>query len=196
MNEGFVLLLIHKGNSSAFTDSYNSIFRSILENNPCVSSNALISRKRNCSTLMGGVFKYGASVTGLVYNELGLSIFHDFEKTEGTKEDIARFANDQRLVDLAMLNLELLGPSLDVLMNYILDTLPEELQDSIVLTILLLTVYVGIFLATTISWIVWLLRFMKGTIYDTKSLLSNLPDDIIVKNDEIYKYLSDASESI
>ncbi len=194
LNELNTMLLIHKGNLSLLDDSYQQLYSNIMEGNPCTTT--AMGQVINCSTLMGGVFASGAFEANIRLADTSMSVFEDFESTNGTVSDIIKFANDERLIQMEVLIQLLLTPALRLMMSYLKDTLSGELSTGILTTVLLMSVFVVVFVLSTVCWILWLMNFMRRTIFDTKSLLSDLPDDVILHNDAIYNYLTTASASI
>ncbi len=123
-------------------------------------------------------------------------VFNDFQNSKGTLADIQKFSNDRRLIEMEVLVDLLLTPALRMLINNIKDALPGDLNHVIFVTVMVMSAFVVIFVLTTVLWLMWVLGFMRRSLFDTKSLLSNLPDDIILSNDPIYNYLATASASI
>jgi len=187
------LMRSHKGNESLLDDEYRKFYNGIIEGNIC--ENTRLREDKNCTLFMGGILKEGWFAANFRFADLTQAIFYDFEKAVGTVEDIRKFVNDERLIDLEVLNVMYLDATTQIIMNEIIDMLPKELQNSITKTVILMSVFIMIFITTTIWWLAWLLGFMKGSIFETKSLLTNLPDDVILKNKPIYKYLASASVS-
>jgi len=184
----------HKGNESILDPTYKKLYNDIMEGDLCVTSK--LKKLPNCTTFLGGIMRQGAFQAGVRYNSLSQSFFRDIDSTTLTIENMRKLINDPRLIDIEVLYMEYMDAATNEITNHILENLPKELNDSIIKTAILMSVFVIMFITTTLCWLVWLIGFMKSSIFDTKSLLSNLPDEVILKNKSIYYYLSNASSSI
>lgn len=189
------MLVYHKGNASLLSSAYDTFFTNIFENNACKYTS--LGEITNCSSLMGGVMSAGALTTAVRVLDLARSIYNDFSKSDGSMESITEFANDERVIDLEILDLQLVEPAFVLMINYLKNSLQEDLSNSIVLTAALFSLFVAGFLAFSIGWVLWVINFTLHSIYGTKTLLSNLPDDIIIRNEAIYRHLcKNASETV
>eukprot|EP01022_Parablepharisma_sp_SALTPOND_P021248 TRINITY_DN410_c0_g1_i1.p1 TRINITY_DN410_c0_g1~~TRINITY_DN410_c0_g1_i1.p1 ORF type:complete len:1730 (-),score=92.23 TRINITY_DN410_c0_g1_i1:13155-18188(-) len=188
--ELYDLLGHHEGNRTLLSDSYNELFKNIFERNPCKTT--ALGKIADCDKLIGGVFTAGAHTTNVRQLDLSLSLYRDFMSCKGNIEDIIQYANDQRLIDIQVLNQQLLAPAFSMMIEYLKISLDDDLKYEVTLKGILFSVFVIGFLAISIGWLVWLTGFMQHTIYGTKALLSNLPDDVILRNEAIYRYLFNA----
>jgi len=184
----------HKGNLSLQSKGYQTLYENVMEGNACETSE--LGKLANCSTFLGGLFTTGALNANERFCDMCQSIWRDFERSKVDINTIHQYLNDPRLIDTEVLNLFYLDTALEIMMQYIMKQLPIELSNGITMTVLLMSMFVVIFVTTTICWLIWLVGFMRTSIFDTKSLLSNLPDEVIMKNKTIYSYLASASTSI
>ncbi|MDR3548724.1 MAG: hypothetical protein P4M11_10755 [Candidatus Pacebacteria bacterium] len=191
MSELEQMIVYHKGNVSLLSNAYDTYFSDIFENNPCTSTT--LGAVTNCSTFMGGIFTSGTHEATVRMIDMALSLFYDFKRSTGTLDDIQEFVNDQRLIDIEVLDLQFDVPAFTLMINYLKSSLQDDLRSGIVQIACLFSLFVAGFLAISLGWLVWIVKLMLRSIYGTKSLLCNMPDDMIARNEPLCKYLLNGS---
>jgi len=181
-------MLVHKGNQSLISDSYNNFFVNLFEKNPCKLPE--FSNITQCEKHMGGIFSVGLQASIVRHLDIASSIYREYASTQGTNTDIENYMNDARLVDAHILSEQFITPALIMGIHFIHNSLQDDFSYDILLTAGLLSVFVLGFLIISISWLIWLTNFIQDTMFGTKLLLTNLPDDIILRNDSIQNYLT------
>ncbi len=184
------LLVSHIANKGKLTTTYNQLFSDLVEGNPCTSSSTDYFRSiSGCSTLLGGIFAKGAHAAGIDFLVREKAMKSDFEAVPRSSSEISAFINDPRIMELEILGETFLLPAYRILCEQIVADAKTSTGDNS-------TQALAYFLAMILFMLVvgaagggWILRHLRLSIYDTKSMLSNLPADLILNNTSISHFL-------
>lgn len=182
------MLVAHKRNSSYMYSSYLTYFHNMMETNACATI-PYFQAVPNCATFMGGVFTQGAYAATIQLINLGDSILSDYKISNGTVSDMRTYLNDNRTLNIEILNHLLINPAYQLLVNSLVADGDTMISNNKMYAIVFFAAFVAILLVTSAIGGYWLLKHMCHAMYDTKALLANLPPDIIAENDSIRGYL-------
>lgn len=186
-------LIMEKATSESYmTNGFYDLFSAIMNENPC---DAYFPNTPFCKTIYGGVVTEGIYMANMKFMDLVKSLFYDFSLSNGSASEIQKYINDQRFVDMEILNNLFIIPSIQILTNRILqDTNSLFFTNQEIIGFSFLSL--AIFLFSVVYFGAgWLFSHIKKSLYDTKALLSNLPSEIIQANPKIHNFLEETMKS-
>ncbi len=189
------LLVYHNGNSSLMLGRYNTLFRSLVEGNPCTSVDAF-KQISSCSTLFGSSFARGLYVASIDFITREKDIKKDFESHSMSRQNIIDFINDERMIELEAMSELFLVPAYLLLAEQITADAETVTAENNVVAVWYYLGLVTVLLAMSAGGGYWVLRHLRRGMYDTKSMLSRLPCDLIRDNKFIVEYLLSTSDGV
>ena len=181
------LIGYHEGKEDIFTSEYNSLFKSIFKSNPCEYSK--LSDIPDCSTFMGGIFTSGLHTTAIRQIDMMFSIYNDFTNKELDTSLIKKYALDIRLTYIQIIYLQFLNPALTLMIDELMSNRDEDIKKVVSLNVALFLMIMSFIIGVTLCWTMWLMKLVYNNIHETWLFILNLPDDIILKNGSIFKFL-------
>eukprot|EP01022_Parablepharisma_sp_SALTPOND_P016732 TRINITY_DN2525_c0_g1_i1.p1 TRINITY_DN2525_c0_g1~~TRINITY_DN2525_c0_g1_i1.p1 ORF type:complete len:1672 (-),score=131.03 TRINITY_DN2525_c0_g1_i1:3202-8217(-) len=182
------LLIDHKNNEGLMTEKYNKLFKDIFERNPCQLVEYFKNQK-DCETIFGGLFKQGVYAASVNFIHLQKAIKSDFEAKPRTMTEIEAFMNDPRLIELEIINEKFLRPAYTMLGERIMEDAKEiTATNNVVATWYFLAIAVALI---TVSWFggKWVVEYLRKSIFNTKSMLANLPPLVLETNKFLGRFL-------
>lgn len=186
-------LILHKENENLMSKRYADTFRQVVEENPCTVVERFRTRDK-CTTWMGGVFTGGAYAGSKSFIELATALFMDFNK-RGDEENKVEYLDDERLLDIEILANYLLNPAYLFLADELIYDQNQMIDQNNKQGIIVFAIFGAFVLIITIVGKMWLVQYLRRSMYETKIMLCTLPPEMILSNDRIAVYLSRESPS-
>eukprot|EP00826_Nyctotherus_ovalis_P016216 TRINITY_DN14679_c0_g1_i2.p1 TRINITY_DN14679_c0_g1~~TRINITY_DN14679_c0_g1_i2.p1 ORF type:complete len:355 (-),score=107.14 TRINITY_DN14679_c0_g1_i2:44-1108(-) len=181
-------LILHKENENLMSKRYADWFRQVVEENPCEVVKRFQTRDK-CTTWMGGVFTGGAYAGSKSFIELATALFMDFNK-RGDEDNIIKYLDDDRLLDIEILANYLLNPAYLFLADELIYDKNQMIDQNNKQGIVVFAMFGAFVLIITIVGKAWLIQYLKRSMYEAKIMLCTLPPEMILSNDRIAAYLS------
>lgn len=182
------LLISHKATENLMANTYNVLFHNLIEGNPCETTDSF-GNFPNCSTLGGGQIPLGGYIGLLRYLDTQNTLTNDFSRIKATWGDIASYINDPRLINYELQSELFVSPALEQLSLELMKDINDSRENYETMAIGGYIIYVLLLFCIGIIGSIFLLEYMRKSSYDTNSLLSNLPSDVIHSTEEIKQFV-------
>jgi len=187
------LMIFHKRNSSMMTEKYNKLFNDIFEGNPCKTVD-YFKKQPDCETVLNGMIKNGVYAATINFIALQKAIKAEFETKFLDIYGIEKYMNDQRLIELEIINEKYLAPSYTLLGTQIVNDAREITSSNNVVAIwFFISIICELFICSFFGG-KWVIEHLRRSIFNTKYMLANIPPSILKSNKFLAQYLMISSK--